>query len=286
MAHQVLAALGQHRMATTAQLHTMLFAHRRNQNAVSKILTPLRLKKLVDFVVPPGSSRTRAWYLTSEGARLVRDWPQLRGRPPYPITSRTAASLRTAHTLTAVRAHLSFTEQARQTGGEHGAWDWTPEVSHSLGDGDRLIADAVMHYTQVRSRQRLKLRAFIEIDRTTMSGERLAAKLIEYARLWSYEPSSTGRQRQQVPLWSGPHWQRWYPVFPRLLFILTGASPRSLRNRISDLEAMTGHHPLVAAMAKQVPLGAAVLEDLETGGSGASVWFPLNGGDPRPWTEL
>ncbi|MGW5465434.1 hypothetical protein [Streptomyces sp. NPDC003996] len=34
-------------------------------------------------------------------------------------------------------------------------------------------------------------------------------------------------------------------------------------NRISDLKAMVTHHPLVAGLAREVPLGAAVLDDLE-----------------------
>ncbi|GGP78281.1 hypothetical protein GCM10010278_65850 [Streptomyces melanogenes] len=47
----------------------------------------------------------------------------------------------------------------------------------------KIIADAVMYYTLIEAEQRTKLRAFVEVHRTTMSGERLASKLIEYARL-------------------------------------------------------------------------------------------------------
>jgi hypothetical protein len=50
-----------------------------------------------------------------------------------PITSTTAASLKTTHTLTVVRAHLAFAANARRLGHEYGAWDWTPGVSHSIG---------------------------------------------------------------------------------------------------------------------------------------------------------
>ncbi|MFI8194460.1 hypothetical protein ACIF8T_38050 [Streptomyces sp. NPDC085946] len=55
-----------------------------------------------------------------------------------PITPTTAASLKTAHTLTVVRAHLAFAADARRLGHEHGPWDWTPEVSHSIGEGERV----------------------------------------------------------------------------------------------------------------------------------------------------
>jgi hypothetical protein len=253
---------------------------------ISRALNKLRADGLVDYTVLPGSdrSRTRAWYLTPDGARLTRDLPVLRGRPPYPITSTTAASLKTAHTLTVVRAHLAFAADARRLGHEHGPWDWTPEVSHAIGEGERVVADAVLYYTAVEGEQRRKLRAFVEVDRATMSGERLAVKLIEYARLHQYEAQPVGRRRTAAA--AEPGWMRWYPVFPRLLFVLTGASRTRLEGRISDLQAMAAQHPLVAALARQVPLGAAVLEDLEQHGPAADVWTPLAGGGPRPWTDL
>ncbi|WP_406723412.1 replication-relaxation family protein [Streptomyces sp. GD-15H] len=283
--HQLLAVLGQHRMATTGQLHGLLRPGTARQT-VSAPLNKLRREGLVDYTVLPQSNRSRAWYLTGEGARLVRDFPALRGRPPYPITSATAASLKTPHTLTVVRTHLAFVADARRRGDEHGHLDWTPEVSHPLSDGEKIITDALMHYTLIGEEQRTKLRAFVEVDRTTMSSERLASKLIEYARLWSYEPQPVGRSRARQSVVPGAVWLRWYPVFPRVLFVLTGASRYVLGNRINDLQAMVAQHPLVGTLARQVPLGAAVLDDLELQGPTGDVWVPLVGGEPRPWTEL
>ncbi|MFJ3229137.1 replication-relaxation family protein [Streptomyces sp. NPDC086783] len=283
LAHQLLATLAQHRMATTAQLHVLLRPDRTRQS-VSQQLNTLRRANLVDFAVLPQAYRSRVWYLTPKAARLTRDWPALRGRPPYPITSGSAASLKTPHTLTVLRTHLAFVADARRRGDEHGHLDWTPEVFHAIGDGERIVADAVMHYTVTSGEDgehRRKLRAFVEVDRTTMSSERLAAKLIEYARLWVYEPPAMGRRRA-----AGPGWLRWYPVFPRVLFVLTGAGRPALRNRISDLQAMAAQHPLVADFARTVRLGAAVLEDVEDHGAAAEVWVPLTGGDRRPWSEL
>ncbi|MFF4361041.1 replication-relaxation family protein [Streptomyces sp. NPDC001604] len=279
--HQLLATLAQHRMASTNQLHLLLRPGRSRQS-VSQRLNDLLDERLVDFVVLPQSHRTRVWYLTPKGARLTRDWPALRGRPPYPITSATAASLKTPHTLTVLRTHLAFVADARRRGDEHGHLDWTPEVFHSIGDGEKVVADAVMHYTLIGGEQRRKLRAFVEVDRATMSSERLAAKLIEYARLWAYEPQPVGRRRQTA----GPGWLRWYPVFPRVLFVLTGAGRQAMNNRISDLRAMAAHHPLVADLAREVPMGAAVLEDLDKYGPTSDVWVPLAGDKSRAWTEL
>ncbi|MFI6662283.1 replication-relaxation family protein [Streptomyces sp. NPDC050523] len=284
--HQLLAALAQHRMATTGQL-LLLLRPKATRYVLSGPLKRLREQGLANYVVLPQSHRTRAWFLTPDGARLTRHWPALRGRPPYPITSATAASLRTPHTLTVLRTHLAFAADARRRGDEHGPWDWTPEVSHAIGDGERVTADAVLHYTAITGDERRKLRAFIEVDRATMSSERLAVKLIDYARLWTYQPQPVGRPRphQNTPA-PGPTWLRWYPIFPRILFILTAATRHVLDGRISDLKAMTAQHPHVATMARQVPLGAAVLEDLEAQSPTAPVWVPLAGGEPRPWTQL
>ncbi|AZQ39970.1 hypothetical protein EJ357_46650 [Streptomyces cyaneochromogenes] len=270
-------------MATTGQLHTLLRPHATRQ-AISQPLNKLRRQGLVASTVLPRSNRSRAWYLTPDGARLARDFPELRGRPPRPISSNAAAALKTPHTLTVVRTHLAFVTDARHHGDEHGHLDWTPEVSHTLGDGTALIADAVMHYTRNHGEHRTKLRAFIEVDRATMAGERLAAKLIDYARLFTYHPHPAVRPRQ--PPSAGPGWLRWYPLFPRVLFVLTAAPRTTLDHRISDLTAMAAQHPLAAALAAQVPLGAAVLEDLESHGPTGDVWIPLTGGTPRPWTDL
>ncbi|MGW4951487.1 replication-relaxation family protein [Streptomyces parvulus] len=281
---QVLTALALHRVATTAQLRQMLRPDSSRQ-LISRVLNKLRSAGYTDLTPLPGSDRprTHAWYLTPEGTRLVRDLPTLRGRSAYPITSTTAASMKTPHTLTVVRTHLAFAADARRRAHEHGPWDWSPEVSHSIGEGERLVADAVMHYTVVDGEHRRKLSAFLEVDRSTMSSGRLAVKLVEYARLFQYEAQPVGRRKQAS---TGPAWLRWYPVFPRVLFVLTGASRTTLNNRMTDLQAMVAQHPLVADLARDVRLGAAVLEDLEQHGPAHNVWLPLSGGGPRPWTDL
>ncbi|MEU5436436.1 replication-relaxation family protein [Streptomyces sp. NPDC020719] len=283
--HQLLAALAQHRMATNQQLQDLLRPQASRLNVV-KPLSRLHKEGLVDYTVLPQSNGRRAWFLTPDGARITRDWSQLRGRPPYPITSASAASMKTPHVLTVLRAHIAFVTDARRRGDEHGHLDWTPEVSHSLGDSERVIADALMYYVlHTDDGSRSKLRALIEIDRATTSSERLATKLIDYARLHTYTPAPPGRRTAQAT--TAPAWQRWYPVFPRILFILTGASPVTLTHRIEDLQAMTAEHPAVAQLARAVPLGAAFLADLEQHGPTGPVWTPLNGkGERRSWTEL
>lgn len=100
-------------------------------------------------------------------------------------------------------------------------------------------------------------------------------------------PQPAGRRQTVADQAATLAWQRFYPRFPRVLFILTGASRTTLTNRIADLRRMTADHDLVTRFAARVPLGAAVLEDLEAHGPSAAVWTPLAGAaEPRGWTEL
>ncbi|WP_149551437.1 hypothetical protein [Streptomyces marokkonensis] len=56
------------------------------------------------------------------------------------------------------------------------------------------------------------------------------------------------------------------------LTVLTGASPTRLEGRISAPQAMTVQHPLVTALAREVPLGTAVSsEGLEQHGPAQNV---------------
>ncbi|WP_228184030.1 replication-relaxation family protein [Streptomyces anulatus] len=286
--HRALALLAQHRLVTSPQLHQML-SPGKARSRTATVLNQLRDDKLIASTHVPGSGRLRAWFLTSRGARITAGWPELRGHSVLTPDSTTDASLRSGHTLTAVRTHLAFLRDAQERGDEYGPLDWVPEVSHRLpdtGGEDKLIADSVMHYT-VSSPRRLQYRAFVEVDRATMSSERLARKLISYARFHDYVPQPVGRRGTVADQGAMLAWQRFYPRFPRVLFVLTNASPVSLENRIEDLRAMASGHQLVSRLAGKVALGAAVLEDLEAHGASAPVWTPLSGPDERrSWTEL
>ncbi|MFF9221670.1 replication-relaxation family protein [Streptomyces viridosporus] len=284
MRHQALAALAQHRIATTGQLRRMLRPDGTRQ-LISRALNKLRSDGFVDYTVlsGPDRSRTQAWYLTPDGARLTRDLPVLRDLPALPdhlhhggVAEDSTHPDRGARPSGLRRRCPPARARTRPR-------DRTPEVPHSIGEGERVVADAVLHYTLIQGEQRRKLRAFVEVDRATMSGERLAVKLIEYARLHQYEAPPVGRRRRVA---AEPGRLRWYPVFPRVLFVLTGAPRTRLEGRIGDLQAMAARHPLVAAPAGEVALGAAVLEDLEQHGPAQDVWTPLPGGTPRPWTDL
>ncbi|MGW0778427.1 replication-relaxation family protein [Streptomyces sp. NPDC002835] len=286
-ARRALALLGQHRLLTTAQVHIMLSPHA-GRRVVTKRLAALEAEDLVGRQKAP-TGFDHLWFLTAHGARTVGDWPEFRGRTVPAPANGFDASLRAAHTHAVTRTHLAFLADAQRRADEYGPLDWLPETAHRLpdtGGDDRLIADALLYYTATAPR-RLQYRAFVEVDRATMSSERLARKLIAYARFFDYAPQPVGRRGAVGDQAAGLAWQRFYPRFPRILFVLTGAARPSLGRRIEDLRAMVTGHALVASMASEVPLGAAILDDLEASGPSAAVWSPLAGtGQPCSWMEL
>ncbi|PNE43419.1 replication-relaxation family protein [Streptomyces noursei] len=280
---QVLACLFQHRAATTDQLQRML-CPAPHPEYLRQVLRTLRGAGLAESYYR--RRRPSVWFLTSTGRSSVVTWPEFRGRR---VSRLDPSHARGAHTLAVTRTALAFIEDARRRGDEVTSSDWVPEVAHPIrdgaGHGDRaLIADALLRYTRTAP-TRAMLRAFVEVDRATESSERLAAKVITYARFFDHVPV-VGRHSAADP--SGMRaWQRTYPVFPRLLFVLTGAGRQALLNRVADLRVMVREHPSTARFAEDVPVGAAVLEELEEQGASASVWWALDGRSGRcSWMEL
>lgn len=281
---QALAALYVHRAAETDQLRRLL-----NPPPELKYLRyclgDLRRQGLLRGV--RRAHHPSIWSLTKEGTQIVSTWPEFAAQQR--ARRHTVLGARTAHTLAVTRTALAFVEDARRRGDEVTSTDWTPEVAHPIRDGatggDRaLIADALLRYTRIEP-ARAMLRAFVEVDRATESSERLASKIITYARFHDHVPISG---RRTVVDTSGMRaWQRTYPVFPRLLFVLTGLDRRVLLNRVADLRAMVQEHPSAARFAMDVPVGAAILEDLEEHGASAPVWWPLQGPAVRTsWMDL
>ncbi|AVZ70915.1 hypothetical protein SLUN_00150 [Streptomyces lunaelactis] len=283
---QALAILFQHRAADTGQLRRLIEPPP-HPETMRQCLRALRTAQLV--VSHDRAHHSSIWSLTEQGRTAVTLWPQFKGARRYRGSE---AGLRSVHTLTVTRAALAFVEDGRARRDECSALDWTTEVAHPVRDGAAagertLIADALLRYT--RTENRCLLRAFVEVDRTTESSEQLASKLITYARFHASPAASPSRRRTAASGGVGvlPPWQLSYPVFPRLLFVLTGAGPLWLGQRIADLRAMVRQHPLVGQMAEAVPLGAAVLEDLEERGASAPVWTPLGHRQgPCSWMDL
>ncbi|MFC8515670.1 replication-relaxation family protein [Streptomyces sp. NPDC057257] len=273
-----LAVLTQYRMATTEQMHRVIAPEVRSEQTRRR-LAKLRDEGLIDRITLPRSGRLRVWFPTSYGVHIASEWPELRGRrPPKSVSDPTAARLRMGHTLTVTETALVFLEEARRRGELCRPLDWIPEVQHSLGSGEAVIPDALLYYVRGGENGSL-LRAFVEVDRATMGPERLAAKITAYARLYSYVPTSPGQPRPafgQEP--AREAWRRYYPIFPRLLFVLDGTGPVGVHTRIRALHA-AAKDPALTLFLQTVPVLAAALADLRTQGPSEPVWHPVRDPD-------
>ncbi|MFF2080559.1 replication-relaxation family protein [Kitasatospora sp. NPDC058162] len=274
--HQVVAALYQFRMATAEQLR-VLHTPGSKPELMRRRLRRLKDEGLVEDVVLPQAGKLRAWYLTEHGTRIAATFPELEGvtSPPLP-EDKSAARLRLGHVLAVVRTQVAFVAGARAAGDECAPLDFLPEVYHRYGEGrdGAVIPDGLLHYATGGAGRAL-YRAFVEVDRGTMAGEKLAAKLIGYARFHDHHPIPAHLRRTAGALSVLPAWQQHYVVFPRLLFVLADTGEQAARQRIRDLQGVADAHPLVARMLMSVKAGAARLADLEQHGINGPVWHAL-----------
>ncbi|MEV7783648.1 replication-relaxation family protein [Kitasatospora sp. NPDC088351] len=275
--HAVVAALYQFRMATAEQLR-VLHTPDSKPELMRRRLRRLKSEGLVEDVVLPQAGRLRAWFLTERGARIAARFPELEGvaSPPLP-EDKTEARLRVGHILAVTRTQAAFVAGARKAGDECQPLDFLPEVYHRYGEGrdGAVIADGLLHYATGGPDRALN-RAFVEVDRGTMASEKLAAKLIGYARFREHHPIPPHLRRTAGAQSVLPAWQQHYPAFPRLLFVLADTGERAARQRIIDLQAIADGHPVVALMLMTVKAGAARLDDLEQHGTSAAVWHSLS----------
>ncbi|MFJ9845860.1 replication-relaxation family protein [Kitasatospora sp. NPDC101155] len=178
--------------------------------------------------------------------------------------------------MAVTRTQAAFVAGARKDGDECRPLDFLPEVYHRYGEGREgaIIPDGLLHYA-TGGPGRMLCRAFVEVDRGTMASEKLAAKLIGYARFREHHPIPPHLRRTVGAQSVLPAWQQHYVVFPRLLFVLADTGERAARQRIRDLQGIADAHPLVARMLMTVKAGAARLADLEQHGTSAAVWHTL-----------
>ncbi|MDH6580824.1 replication-relaxation family protein, partial [Kitasatospora sp. MAP5-34] len=188
--HQVVAALFQFRMATAEQLR-VLHTPGAGPEQMRRRLRRLKGEGLVEEVVLPQAGKLRARFLTEHGSRIAATFPELEGvsSPPLP-GDKSAARLRLGHILAVVRTQVAFVAGARAAGDECAPLDFLPEAHHRYGEGTAgaVIPDGLLRYVSTRPGRALN-RAFVEVDRATMSSEKLASKLIGYARFHSHRPS-------------------------------------------------------------------------------------------------
>ncbi|GAA3372121.1 replication-relaxation family protein [Streptomyces antimycoticus] len=283
LGQQVLNVLYQHRLVATDQVHRMLTPHHTRAEYLRRQLHQLREQGLVNLVGRRSHGQAPLlWWLTDKGAEAVEATGLLPQRP-YRMSPEAAAGPLQEHTLATVETGLAFVEWSRKLGHECGPLDWSPEIAHYYRDETRpgedlsLVPDAVLNYVHTEGEQRTLLTFFIEVDRTQMTIARLAQKVHAYARYHQYTPPAGpargGRPARRAQ--SAAAWRSRYPVFPRLLLVLTGASSARLERRIADLRSLVAADP--AATAANLRASVTLLDQLREHGPFTPIFTPVLG---------
>jgi hypothetical protein len=222
------------------------------------------------------NGRRKLWHVTDHGAKLALT-SGLTDRPPKVLTAVEASGALQAHTLAVNDTGLAFAHAARRRGDECGPLAWRHEVAHPLtaGRGRRrrqLIADALLTYL-LADNERLALEyRLLELDRATLTVDRLARKLARYADL--YRATDTNGQ---------PRWRAWYPAFPAVIAVLTGANRAALERRRRTVLALCRTDPRLSA-TPEVELSICLLTDLQGHGPFAPIFLrPHDPTKPVDW---
>jgi hypothetical protein len=276
---EIVSSLAQHRVLSAAQVRA-IHLPASGERWAQRMLVRLGDAGLAGYVRSPRSHR-RLWHVTELGARVAREAGALDGEPRL-IGAEGAAGPLQAHTLAVNDTALCFLEAARKRGDEFGPFSWRHEVSHPLsrGRGRRrrtLVADAVFTYLLLDGEGVAIEQRFLELDRATLSVDRLAAELARYAELHRL----TGADGE-------PLWRERYPLFPPVHCVLAGGRRAVLERRRATTIAMLGTNPRFTR-EPEVAVSICLLEDLEHDGPFAPIFRDASnparpvdwlGGDP------
>jgi hypothetical protein len=259
---EIVASLAQHRVLTTEQVREI---HLPDNHArwAQQVLGRLRSIELVAFTRPPHSGQ-RLWFSTEEGVRLAQSSHALDVKP-RPLQAAEVAGQLQAHTLAVNEVGIAFLRAARARGDECGPLSWYHEVAHPLsrGRGRRrrtLFADAVLTYLREEDGRLALEQRFLELDRATLTIDRLVAELARYAEL----------HRAKGP--SGEAmWMERYPLFPKVHCVFAGASRAALERRRQSVLALLHANPQLAG-ARGPRISICLLEDLSARGPFAPIF--------------
>jgi hypothetical protein len=273
---EIISSLGEHRILSTAQVRAIHYPDR-SPRRTQQALAYLERAGLVAYVDTRRTPR-RVWFLTDAGADAVITAGEIRERPKV-LTPKQAAGPLTAHTLGVNEVGISFLRAARERGDEYGPLAWRHEVAHPLNRGRgrarrSLIADAVFTYVRPEDRQIAIYQRFVEVDRATLSAERLVAELARYGQLYRAREKQNGE-----PLWS-----YYYQSFPAVICALTGGSREALGRRLDVALWLLAKHPALDR-AYDVSIYFCFLDDLKDRGPFAPIFYKVGEPDQAvDWT--
>jgi len=231
---EILGSLIEHRVLSTPQVRALHLPDLSSRSAQRR-MAHLAARGLVSFAAVPGvtGAPRRLWYVTEAGAGAARQ-AGLVDRLPQLLTPEQVTGPLQAHTLAVNDAGIAFFAAARDRGDEFSPTSWSHEVEHPLNSSRgrarrSVIADAVLTYVRLTAEEVVVEQRFLELDRATLSINRLAAELGRYARLYKATRSD-----------GEPVWRSRYPWFPPVLCVLAGAARGALERRRETAVAMLG----------------------------------------------
>jgi Replication-relaxation len=271
---EILASLAQHRVLSTPQVRAInLPSH--GLRWTQRVLARLRQAGLLTYVHSAGTAGAprRLWYVTERGAEAAQNAGALEGKPRLLEAENVSGPLQ-AHTLAVNDAAICFLATARERGDEFGPLSWRHEVFHRLGRGrgQTLFADAVLTYLRLTEEEVVVEQRFLELDRATLSVDRLAAELARYAQLYRAQDER-----------GEPLWRSHYPSFPPILCVLAGAGRIVLERRRDTAIALLRNDPGLSR-APDLSIRIGLAEDLAREGPFAPIFCELrNPEQPVDW---
>ncbi|HEX4669848.1 MAG TPA: replication-relaxation family protein [Solirubrobacterales bacterium] len=267
---EIIASVGEHRILSTAQVRAIRYPDR-SLRRTQQALAYLERAGLVAYVERRRTPR-RMWFLTDAGADAVVAGGEIKERPKV-LSPKQAAGPLTAHTLGVNEVGVSFLRAARERGDDFAPLSWRHEVAHPLNHGRgrarrTLIADAVFTYVRPEDRQIAVYQRFVEVDRATLSVERLVAELARYGQLYRAQDKRDG----------DPIWSYYYRSFPPVICALAGASRKALGRRLDVAAALLASHPALDR-AYDVEIYFCLLDDLKDRGPFAPIFYAV--GEPQ-----
>ena len=252
-------------MLCTEQVREIHFPDSRSRWTQS-VLARLRDAGLVESVQPPRTGR-RLWFATERGVRMAREAHALEATP-RPLEGSEVAGQLQAHTLAVNDAGICFLRAARERDDEFGPLSWRHEVAHRLsrGRGRRrrtLIADAVLTYLRGEGGRVALEQRFLELDRATLSVDRLVAELAAYAELHRAEGGD-----------GEPVWRALLPALPGRPLRARRGSRAALERRRNSVIALLRSN-LRVARTREVRISICLLEDLEEQGPFAPIFVEV-----------
>lgn len=261
---EIVASVAQHRALSAAQIRAIHLPQSR-ERWTQRVLARLGEAGLLAYAQTTGVPQ-RLWFATEAGVRFAREAGVLRETPRLFSAAEVAGPLQ-AHTVAVNDAALCFLTAARERGDDFGPFAWRHEVAHlhsRRGQARRvLFADAVLTYLRLTEDEVVIEQRFLELDRATLSVDRLANELARYAELFRAAGSD-----------GEPLWRALYPSFPAVLCVLAGSTGAALERRRNTVLALMRADPRLT-LAPEVQIRLCLLEELRERGPFAPIFAEL-----------